>query len=219
MGKIRIILLVIIAIVLIVIFTRKDKKEDVLGVTETLVEEENAVLVMDQQPGEETVVSYAKLSKPGYVVVYSSDASGKKEVLGTSALLSAGEHKNIKVVHSGMTSKKGSKISAVVVADNGDETYTESDNEVLVETTTEESMAEISEDAVLDESISDEDLGNLLEDAGYTVEEESNDDSETMEEDTKNEEENNMDDSVETGTNGTDESTEISGETTVETGN
>ncbi|MEZ4114332.1 MAG: hypothetical protein R3B65_02740 [Candidatus Paceibacterota bacterium] len=83
-----------------------------------------------------------------------------------------------------------------------------------METTTEDSMAEISEEAVLDENISDEDLENLLEDAGYTTEEESNDDSETMEEDTINkeesmEEENNMNDSVETGTNGTDESTEL----------
>ncbi|MEZ4103658.1 MAG: hypothetical protein R3B55_03895, partial [Candidatus Paceibacterota bacterium] len=167
MNTIKWVLLVAIAIILVVVFTGKDKKEDMME--DTLVMEENAVLVMDQQPGEETVVSYAKLSKPGYVVVYSSDASGKKEVLGTSAFLSAGEHKNIKVVHSGNSSKKGSKISAVIVADDGDETYTESDNEVLVETTTEDSMAEISEEAVLDENISDEDLENLLEDAGYTT--------------------------------------------------
>ncbi|MEZ4103413.1 MAG: hypothetical protein R3B55_02575 [Candidatus Paceibacterota bacterium] len=54
----------------------------------------------------------------------------------------------------------------------------------MIETTTEDSIAEISEEAVLDENISDEDLENLLEDAGYTIgEEESNDDSETMEED------------------------------------
>ncbi len=201
MSKIKIVLLLAIAVVLVIVFMGKNKKDDKI---ETLVEEENAVLVMDQQPGEETVVSYAKLSKPGYVKVYSTDTSGKQEVLGTSSLLSAGEHKNIKVVHSGMTSKKGSKISAVVVADDGDELYSETDSEVLVETSVEESMAEISEEAVLDENISDEDLENLLEDAGYTTEEESSDESGS---------ENSMEDSVESGTEGTDESMETFEET------
>lgn len=167
MSKSKWIFLVVVAIVAVVVFTGKDKGMD--SMEETLIQEENAVLIMDQQPGETTVVSYAKLSKPGYVVVYSQDAAGNKQVLGTSDLLNAGEHKNITVVHSGRMTQAGDTVSAVVVADDGDETYTESDSEVLVETTTDESMAEISLDAVLDENISDEVLGDILEDAGYTV--------------------------------------------------
>lgn len=212
MNAVKWVVLVAIAVVLIVVFTGKDKNEDMM---ETLVQEENAVLVMDQQPGEETVVSYAKLSKPGYVKVYSTDTAGNKEVLGTSSLLTAGEHKNIKVLHSGNSSKKGSKISAVIVADDGDGAYTETDSEVLVETSTEETMAEISEEANLSVELSDEELEGLLENAGYTTSEDLDGDSE-----------NPISDSVETGTEGTDESTEASeemetptmeGENTVET--
>lgn len=219
MNAIKWVVLVAIAVVLIVVFTGKDKKD---GEMETLVMEENAVLVMDQQPGEETVVSYAKLSKPGYVVVYSTDESGNKAVLGSSTLLSAGEHKNVKVMHSGNSSKKGSRVSAIIVADNGDEIYSEEDAEVLVETSTEESMAGISEEAVLDENISDEDLENLLEDAGYTVEVESSDESDSMMEEEATDDQDQMgeeadiNNSVETGTDGTDESTDLSTETTVE---
>ena len=136
-----------------------------------LVLEENAVLIQDQPSGDETVVTYAKLSKPGYVLVYSPDASGRT-LLGSSDLLPAGEHKRVLIVHRGGGSRVGNSLSAEVVADNGDGVYTEGDTEVLVEEGDAGTEAEVSDEAVLDTDLTDEELEGLLEEAGYTTEEE-----------------------------------------------
>ncbi|MBU0750249.1 hypothetical protein KKH15_01905 [Patescibacteria group bacterium] len=143
----------------------------------SLVTDENAVLVADQQPGDETVVSYAKLSKPGYVVVYSTEANGTKTVLGSSDLLTAGEHRNVKVRHTGGTSINGSVVTATIVADDGDGSYSaETDTEVVSE-----DSAAVSNDAELDTMMSDEDLAVMLDEAGYDVSAEMSED--TMVED------------------------------------
>ncbi|MBU2103547.1 hypothetical protein KKD81_00600 [Patescibacteria group bacterium] len=181
------ILLIVVVIVLLGAFAWywNNAKE----VEASLVSDENAVLVSDQQPADETVVTYAKLSKPGYVVVYSADTDGNKSVLGTSELMSAGEHRNVHVKHRNGAISAGGSISAAIVADNGDGSFSEeSDTDVAAE-----DDAMISEDADLDLSISDEDLAALLEDAGYdlSAETETAVEEEMMEEDTQpiNEEE------------------------------
>lgn len=137
-----------------------------------LVLEENAVLIQDQPAGDETVVTYAKLSKPGYVLVYSTDANGQRTLLGSSDLLPAGEHKRVLITHRGGGSQTGSALSAEIVADNGDGVYTEGDTELLVEEGDAGTEAEMSDEAVLDTDLSDEELEALLDDAGYTTEEE-----------------------------------------------
>lgn len=129
-----------------------------------LVTEENVVLLSDQQPDDETVVSYAKLAEPGYVTIYGTDANGNQVVVGTSDLLPAGEHKNVRVHHrSGSSTKDGSTITAVVVADDGDGSYTAED-EVIEEA---DDSALVSDEAELDTDLTDEELADLLEDAGY----------------------------------------------------
>lgn len=131
---------------------------------ESLVSDENAILLQDQQPADETVVSYVKLSQPGYVTVHATDDSGEKAFVGSSELLAAGEHKNVRVRHSTGAVIKGT-ITASVVADDGDGAYSaETDAEVLV---SDDSM--MSEDAELTLDLSDEALAALLDEAGYDV--------------------------------------------------
>ncbi len=129
---------------------------------ESLVSEKDAVLVEDQQPGDTTIVTYAKLSQTGYVAVYATDASGNTTLLGTSDLLAAGEHRNVPVRHSTGAAHSGT-ITGRVIADDGDGTFNEgADTAVLAE-----DSGEASADAELDLGVSDEDLAELLEGAGY----------------------------------------------------
>jgi len=132
-----------------------------------LVTDENAVLVSDQQPGDETIVTYAKLAKPGYVVIRATDTSGTKVVLGASDLLPAGEHRNVHVRHrSGTSVISGTAITAEIIVDNGDGTFDEaSDNESVAD-----DGAIVDGNAELDLTLSDNDLSMLLDDAGYTTE-------------------------------------------------
>lgn len=55
--------------------------------------EENAVVAQDQKPGSAVVVSQVYLAAPGYVVIH--EVSGK--ILGSSALLQAGQNNNVTV--------------------------------------------------------------------------------------------------------------------------
>jgi hypothetical protein len=147
-------------------------------VESSLVTEENAVLIEDQQPGEETTVAYAKLAQPGYVIVYVTDSSGNKSVLGSSDLLPAGEHRKVIVRHRrGSNSNNGTTVSAAIVADDGDEVFSEEDTEVVADD------AVISVDVTSDTELTDEELVELLDEAGYDVlEEEMNVEEENMEE-------------------------------------
>ncbi|MBU1293102.1 hypothetical protein KJ819_03515 [Patescibacteria group bacterium] len=131
----------------------------------SLITDENAVLVSDQQPSDETVVTYAKLAQSGYVVVYSTDAAGNKSVVGSSELMSAGEHRNVHVKHRNGAIVAGGTISAAIVVDDGDGSFSEESDTAVVA----EDDAMISEDAELALNVSDEDLAALLEDAGYDL--------------------------------------------------
>lgn len=138
------------------------------------VEEENAVLLVNQPAEEDSyVVSYAKLSEPGYVLIYGTNpTTGATEAVGTSDLLPAGEHTNVRITkrnRSG-TNERAARMAlrAAIVADNGDGAYSQADTEVLAEA----SGAEESEDATDPEELTGEEITELLEDAGYTVIEE-----------------------------------------------
>lgn len=138
------------------------------GVTdETLVSEGNALVVLNQKPGNEVVVSYAKLAKPGYVLVHTTDATGQKTLVGSSNLLPAGEHKNVKVPRRGGGSS-GSRISASIVVDDGngalDEAEINSDPIVEGEATLDTQAEDISD-------LTDEEIIEALEEAGYEINE------------------------------------------------
>ncbi|HVX90415.1 MAG TPA: hypothetical protein VHC20_02135 [Candidatus Paceibacterota bacterium] len=133
----------------------------------TLVTNDNAVLLESQKPSDDMVVTYAKLAKPGYVVIYTSSTSTPKTVAGQSDLLTAGEHRNVHI-HTNGTLTAGATITAAVVADDGNGTYDDSDTEVLAGDDAAAS-AELSDTAVLDETPSDADLAAKLDDAGYDL--------------------------------------------------
>lgn len=141
----------------------------------TLVTDDNAILIQDQKPANDTVVTYAKLAQPGYVVLYAPQADGAKTVVGESDLLPAGEHRNVRVHHHhGSSVKSGTGVSAAIVADDGDGIFSpESDTDVLVPDTGDSATAVITDDAALDTDLSDEELGDLLVDGGYDVDESS----------------------------------------------
>jgi|GEM_PF-4641560 len=148
----------------------------------TLVEADNAVLLMDQQPGEETVVTYAKLSKPGFVVIYQTREDGTREELGSGERLDEGEHRNVTVKHRGGTRSSGA-ISAAIVADDGNGVYDEGDTESLVTEGDPGTEAEASDDAVLDLALTDDEVALELEDAGYVIDEDYVFDDATIEDD------------------------------------
>ncbi len=138
-----------------------------------LVTNDNAVLIQDQPPGDETVVTYAKLAKPGYVVVYAKDSGGATTVVGQSDLLPAGEHRNVHVKHhTGSHVSSGTTVTAAVVADDGDGVFSPAEDTEVLAGDDADSSAELSDDAVLDENQSDADVAALLDDAGYDLSDE-----------------------------------------------
>jgi len=166
---IKISVAVVVIIVLIILGLRGGEEE--MDESTTLVTEDNAVLVVDQPLENSTVVSYAKLSKPGFIIIYDTTVTGEKTVLGNSALLPAGEYTNVVVKHrrSGSSRNKNTNTTTVnVVADNGDGEFTEEDSDVLVA----ESEVEVNEESDPIEDVTEENIGELLEDEGYVVDEE-----------------------------------------------
>ena len=137
----------------------------------SLVSNGNALLLPNQPSSSDTVVPYVKLSQPGFVIVYTTTTTTQtKQVLGTSDLLSAGEHRNVHVHHdNGAKPADGSAISATIVADNGDGTYTAGDDTQTLLPDDQQPTADISDDAVVDDAPTDEQLAAELSDAGYDV--------------------------------------------------
>jgi len=140
-----------------------------------LVAEPNAVLLKDQKPGDDTIITYAKLAKPGYVAVYSAPQGGQKELIGTSDLLPAGEHRNVRVHHHHAV-QSGATVTAAIVADDGDGVFEDTDATVTTPADADDSAtATISDDADFDTSPTDQELSEELEDAGYETDAPSDD--------------------------------------------
>lgn len=157
-----------IVIILLAIYAYKANNPGLFG-ADTFVQEKDAVLLLDQKPSNSTTVTYAKLSKSGYVKIYSTKANGSKVLIGTSALLTAGEHRNIVIDNTTGTTQTGSTISANIVADNGDGVYSDDDSETLVAISDKGASATVKEDAEESTSLDDHALEHQLAEAGYTV--------------------------------------------------
>jgi len=175
-------LLVVIALILILvsIFARKDVDEYTL---DNFISDDNAVVLAEQVPGDRTVVSYTKLAKPGYVLVYGEDEDGNKIFLGSSDLLAAGDHFNTVVRHrSGKRTSSDTKVTALAVADDGDGVFDlEIDNDQIAD----ESEADVDGDAKDPATLTIVEIGELIDDAGFdvTAEEVLEDSSSDMDED------------------------------------
>jgi len=87
--------------------------------TATVPEEKNLVLVSDYTAGKTATVASVLLENPGYVMIH-EDVSGKPgAIIGTSALLPAGESSDV-VVNLKRASKEGEVLYAMLHRDDGD---------------------------------------------------------------------------------------------------
>ena len=94
--------------------------------------EDNAVVATEQRPGRTVTIAQVYLAEPGYVVIH-EDASGEAGViLGSSALLSAGENNKVVVTLSRET-KNGEKLWSML--------HTETNNNTTFEASTDTPVA------------------------------------------------------------------------------
>ncbi len=92
--------------------------------------EENMVVVTEQRPGTTIHVSTVYLAEPGYVVIHEDKNGTPGEVIGSSALLKAGENTGISVTVSRST-KDGDKLHAMLHSDtDGSGTFNTTDQPV-----------------------------------------------------------------------------------------
>jgi len=201
---------IVLAIILVGVLTNKDLDEYVF---DNFIDESNAVVLAEQVPGNRTVVSYTKLSEPGYVLVYREDENGDRVFLGSSDLIPMGDSFNVVVRHrNGMRTSSGTKVFAIAVSDNGDGVF---DGEIDNNQIAQESEVDVDAGAQDPSELTIAEIGELIEDAGFdvTAEEalETNDSQSTV--DTSSEVMNN-----ETETDNNDETdTEMGVDATVET--
>jgi hypothetical protein len=79
----------------------------------------HAVVMTDQKPGKEVVVSAVVLGNPGFVVIHEDTNGQPGPVIGYSSLLSTGETKVIKISLNREV-KDGERLYAMLHLDNGD---------------------------------------------------------------------------------------------------
>lgn len=177
MKKIFGVVVVIAIVILAVIFFGKDTAEG------SLVSESNAIVVGDQKPGDDVVIHYVKLDKPGYAVVYHVDGQGNKVPVGTSSYLASGEHFNV-VVSVTTPTEDSQTIVAELFEDDGDEVFDIATDSLAMESgEAVDASAEISVDASEEVNLEEEIISE-----GYSLEEDvtQEGDAEDMEDDDMN---------------------------------
>lgn len=116
----------------------QDETVDVSNTT-TIVAPQNTVSLGEVEPGMIVTVAQAKLTKPGYVVLYRINSNGEGSVAGNSDLLASGTHSNI-AIQLESTAVDRQAIVAVLHEDDGDgefeypdaDAYLVNDNDQLV---------------------------------------------------------------------------------------
>lgn len=93
--------------------------------------EENALVTSDQKPGGSVTISKVLLSQPGYVVIH-VDHSEVGQVIGSSALLAAGEHDNVRI-ELGRASKNGEILYAMLHAEQDGNAVFEASSDLHVQ--------------------------------------------------------------------------------------
>ncbi len=82
----------------------------------------NALYVSDQRADAVVTVALVSLDRSGYVVIYADNKGIPGDILGNSAILSAGEHRKVSVRLIRFTSN-GEHLFAVLHEDNGDGSF------------------------------------------------------------------------------------------------
>ena len=84
---------------------------------------ENAVVSLEQRPGKNVKIAQVYLAAPGYVVIYDDTDGEANTVIGSSALLPAGESKNVTVPVSRATIDGETIWSMLHAETNGNTTF------------------------------------------------------------------------------------------------
>lgn len=82
----------------------------------TMLAEESAVVAMEQKPGTSVTASLIVLKSPGFLVIHEDNNGAPGAILGASALLQAGESKNVDVTLS-RAARDGERLHAMLHAD------------------------------------------------------------------------------------------------------
>ena len=124
----------------------KNSSEDSSG----LFVRNNAIYVSEQKPGETVSVSLVRLDMPGFVVVHEDNAGNPGKILGSSAVIPAGESKNPPSIQLSRELKNGETIYAMLHFDNGDGKFNSSDDKPILDKAAGEPMmmvVDVSKDA------------------------------------------------------------------------
>ena len=124
----------IIIIILGTILTFSDNKEiKPAGNQSNLIISNNAIYVAEQMPGYSVSIQVVRIEKPGFVEIH-EDANGKPgKILGQSALLSAGESKDLPPISLSRSIKNGETIYAMLHFDNGDGKFEASNDKPVID--------------------------------------------------------------------------------------
>ncbi len=80
----------------------------------------NAIYVADQAPAQAVLVAVVRLEQTGLVVIHEDKSGQPGQILGTSAVLSAGETKNLTPIKLSRLTKDGETLYAMLHLDDGD---------------------------------------------------------------------------------------------------
>jgi hypothetical protein len=94
--------------------------------------EENAVVATEQRPGRTVKVAQVYLAEPGYVVIHEDNNGEAGVILGSSALLQAGENNNVVVTLTRAT-EDGEKLWSMLHVESNSNTTFDSSVDVPVE--------------------------------------------------------------------------------------
>jgi hypothetical protein len=94
--------------------------------------EKNAVVATEQRPGPTVKVAQVYLAKPGYVVIHEDNDGEAGAILGSSALLKAGENNNVLVTLTRST-EDGEKLWSMLHVESNSNTTFESSVDIPVE--------------------------------------------------------------------------------------
>jgi len=166
------VVLIVVVLIVVALVLGGDSPEP----TESILADQNAVLVEDQKPADQTVVTFAKLSKPGFVALLgASSGTSTPALMGASDWLAAGEYRHLTIEHNdGQVLPHGSAVAIVTLADDGNKKFELGvDKEILFQPNTRATgtrgFALIKDEAESVDEPSEEELASMLVEAGYEL--------------------------------------------------
>ena len=90
--------------------------------TSGMLAEENAVVALDQRPGSAVTIAQVHLAAPGYVVIHEESDKKAGAIVGASALLGAGVHRDVRVRLT-RASRDGETLYAMLHAKGGNASF------------------------------------------------------------------------------------------------